>query len=258
MASRRALSLSGVACQGSDLTLPADGSSARLTAESGFGQQGTVGTELPEPLVARPVDNAGRPVVDVSLRFQTEVPTGQLERAEVVTDDSGEAAVRVQLGMTEGTQTFEALVADEGGSGLRTTFDMLALAKSRPPDNEPDDGGGNGEGGGDDGNGDGNGGGNRGTRGDDDRGAGNGPGGGTTMTLEPITARETAAADKAGRTRTRKETRIRGGGTAGITAMAMMPPRRTRRWTSSPRRRLGVQHLALLMTFGSARTTPFL
>jgi hypothetical protein len=117
-------------------------------------------------------------VVDVSLRFQTEVPTGQLERAEVVTDDSGEAAVRVQLGMTEGTQTFEALVADEGGSGLRTTFDMLALAKSRPPDNEPDDGGGNGEGGGDDGNGDGNGGGNRGTGGDDDRGAGNGPGGG--------------------------------------------------------------------------------
>jgi len=60
----------------------------RLTAESGFGQQGTVGTELPEPLVARPVDNAGRPVVDVSLRFQTEVPTAQLERAEVVTDDT--------------------------------------------------------------------------------------------------------------------------------------------------------------------------
>jgi hypothetical protein len=53
-------------------------------------------------------------------------------------------------------------------------------------------------------------------------GQGTDPVAGTTMTLEPITARETAAADKAGRTRTRKETRIRGGGTAGITAMAMM------------------------------------
>lgn len=129
------LTLAAAACQG-ELTLPADGSPFRLSAVSGFGQQGTVGTELPDPLVARVVDLAGRPVRDVSLRFDTEVPGARLEPSEVVTDDSGKATVRVRLGSTEGTQTFEALLADHDVSGLRTTFDLVALAKDRQDDGD--------------------------------------------------------------------------------------------------------------------------
>lgn len=135
-----ALVLAVIACGGGDLTLPADGSSFRLKAVSGGGQQGTVGTELPEPLVVQVTDGAARPVPEASIRFQTEVPEAELERELVPTNDSGYAEVRVQLGTLEGTQTIEALLANEDGSELKTTFALTAVAE--PPDD--------GDGGGDD------------------------------------------------------------------------------------------------------------
>jgi hypothetical protein len=143
-----------LACQGSDLTLPDDGLPARLKPLSGDGQRGTVGTDLPDPLVVQVLDAAGRPARQISLRFASQVPDAQIP-ATAVTNDSGTAEVRVRLGTTEGTQKFEAQVANL--SELRTTFALTAVA-DRPSDNGGG-GGGNGNGGdnGNNGSGDGNG-----------------------------------------------------------------------------------------------------
>jgi hypothetical protein len=166
-----ALSLVVMACQAGDLMLPADGSPSDLRAVSGYDQQGTVGTELPEPLVALVTDAAGRPVRQVSLRFQTEVPGAQLQPALVSTNDSGYAEVRMRLGTTEGTQTVEARLEQGAATGLKTTFVLTAFADQRPDDDEGD-GGGEGDGD-DDGEGDDHGGGNGGKH---DRGKGHGHG----------------------------------------------------------------------------------
>lgn len=126
-------------CQGGNLTLPADGSPGRLRPISGFDQQGRVGTELPQPLVVQVIDAAGRPVPEVALRFQTDVPAARFEPAEVATNDSGYAAAHVRLGTREGTQTFEALLADNTGTELRTTFTLLALPHPSDDDDEEED-----------------------------------------------------------------------------------------------------------------------
>ena len=138
------------ACGGGELTLPADGSPASLRAVSGSGQQATVGTRLPDPLVVRLTDGAARPVpgVAVNFRFQSDVPGAQFEPATVTTNDTGFAFVQVLLGTTPGDQTIEAAVGASTSSALLTTFGVTALA---PP---PGAGRGGGHGGGDNGNGD--------------------------------------------------------------------------------------------------------
>jgi hypothetical protein len=137
-----------MACGGSDLTLPGDGFPSALRAISGYNQEGTVGTELPEPLVARLIDGAGHPLAGVSLefKFRNDVPAARIEPSEVVaTDDSGHASVRVRLGNEPGSQTVEASLAETPGSDLRTSFGLTALEK-KGNDDDGDDGGGRGRG----------------------------------------------------------------------------------------------------------------
>jgi hypothetical protein len=139
-------------CGGGDLTLPADGSPASLRAMSGSGQQGTVGTQLPEPLVVRLTDGAARPVprVAVDFQFQSNVPGAQFVPAAATTDDSGFASVRVLLGTTAGAQTIQAAVGATPSSALLTTFGVTALAPpsggGRPGNPGRGHGGGHGEG----------------------------------------------------------------------------------------------------------------
>jgi hypothetical protein len=118
------------ACGGSDLTLPADGSPANLQAMSGTGQQGTIGTQLPGPLVVRLTDRAARPVpgISVDFRFQGDVAGAQFEPDTVATNDTGFASVRVRLGTTAGPQTIEAVVGGDPSSSLLATFGVTALA----------------------------------------------------------------------------------------------------------------------------------
>lgn len=141
-----ALGLTVVACQDSNLTLPADGSPSTLKAVSGDGQQGTVGALLPEPLVVGVTDGAARPVAQLSLQFQTDVPAAEVDPAIIATNDSGYASVHVRLGTVEGIQTVEALLASDAASGLRTTFSFTAQARKTSDDAGP--GGNDGEGGG--------------------------------------------------------------------------------------------------------------
>jgi hypothetical protein len=130
-----------VACGGSDLMLPADGSPASLRAVSGDGQQGKVGTQLPDPLVVRLTDGAAHPVsgVAIAFRFQTDVPAARVDPTTTTTNDSGFASVRARLGTTTGPQTIEARLADDAASDLLATFGLTALPQH----------GGNGDGGGD-------------------------------------------------------------------------------------------------------------
>lgn len=133
-------------CSGNDLTLPGDGSPSALRAISGYDQEGTVGTELPEPLVARLTDGAARPLVGVPLefRFRDDVPAARIEPSDVVaTDDSGFASVRVRLGSRVGSQMVEASLAGASGSDLSTSFGLTALEKKG---DDGDGGGGGGRG----------------------------------------------------------------------------------------------------------------
>lgn len=118
------------ACGSGDLTLPADGSPASLQAMSGSGQEGTIGTRLPDPLIVRLTDGARRgvPNVPVEFRFQSDVPGAQFEPSVVATDDTGFASVRVVLGTTAGAQTIEAAIGASPSPGLLATFGVTAVA----------------------------------------------------------------------------------------------------------------------------------
>jgi hypothetical protein len=141
-----------IACQGSNLTLPADLSPTSLEAVSGNGQQGQVGSRLPEPLVVRVRDAANQPVPDVELRFESQAPAVEIVPPIATTNDTGVAQVQVWLGSTEGVQTVEASLAPAGN--LKTTFALIAISNSGDGD---DRGGDRGRGGGkDDGGGKGN------------------------------------------------------------------------------------------------------
>jgi hypothetical protein len=137
------LGLAMLACAGGDLNLPNDDTPVELTAVSGDGQEAKVGSRLPEPLVVRVTDAAGRPVAEVPLvfRFQDEVPDAEIDPASVATDSTGRASVRVRLGTTTGPQTIEATIAQDAAPQARATFGVTALEKR---------GHGGGDGGGDD------------------------------------------------------------------------------------------------------------
>jgi hypothetical protein len=150
------LGLALSACGSSNLTLPSDGTPANLLRVSGDGQQASAGEQLPAPLVVRLTDANSDPVagVPVVFRFQSSIPSAQVNPASGTTDSLGLAQVRVRLGSTAGTQEVEARVSQGVNTDLVATFGLTAL-EVQPPD--PGGGGGGGNGGGNDEGGNGNG-----------------------------------------------------------------------------------------------------
>ena len=114
---------------GSDLTIPADGSPARLEAVSGGGQEGTVGSRLSDPLVVRLSDASNHPVsnVAVEFRFQGAATNAVVDPTTRATDTAGVASAEVRLGTTTGPLTVEAQVVQP--TPLRATFDLNALPR---------------------------------------------------------------------------------------------------------------------------------
>jgi hypothetical protein len=96
---------------GGDLTLPADGSPAALTAFAGNGQDGTVGSRLDKRLVVRVTDSESRPVADVAIVFRFDVPGAEIDPTQAATDAQGLASAQASLGDEAGSQTAEAQVA---------------------------------------------------------------------------------------------------------------------------------------------------
>jgi hypothetical protein len=112
-----------------DGTLPDDKAPAMLQAVSGDGQQATVGSRLPEPLVALVTDGAARPVAGVALtfRFRGEFPGAEINPPSAQTDATGLASTQVKLGTATGPYTVEAVVAQ--AADLSTTFGVTAVPR---------------------------------------------------------------------------------------------------------------------------------
>jgi hypothetical protein len=101
-----------------------------LSIAAGDGQHALAGTELPEPLVVVLRDASQRPLVGVSVTWQSESGAGDmLIPAATTTDASGIARARWQLDATTGTHTL--LVMADGGATARAS----AYADARPVTN---------------------------------------------------------------------------------------------------------------------------
>lgn len=106
------LLLALTAC-GADLLLPDDPDAPTralsVRIERGHGQQGPVAEPLPEPLVVRVVDGAGRPVAGAPVTF---TPVGEwagsVEPATALTDADGRASARWVLGTVAGSYEVRA------------------------------------------------------------------------------------------------------------------------------------------------------
>ncbi len=78
----------------------------QITKVSGDGQTGTVGTQLPDPLVVKIVDGVGDPVEGITVDFNVTAGGGHLDNGQqhyaVDTDVNGEARVFLTLGTAAG------------------------------------------------------------------------------------------------------------------------------------------------------------
>jgi hypothetical protein len=100
---------------------------AALTAVSGNGQTGAVGTVLPEPLVVAMRTAEGRGIVGASISFSAAPGSGTLTPASARTDANGQ----VQTTWTLGTQTGELTVM-AGTAGV-PSLTLGATAVTGPP-----------------------------------------------------------------------------------------------------------------------------
>jgi hypothetical protein len=129
----------GPACGGGDLALPEDTSPATVEPVGGNGQTGTVGAELPQPLVVRVTDAQGRPVPGVSVAFEPDPDAdgGRTTPDTAETAADGRATARWVLGDAVGEQRVDVEVV---GAGLAVvSFTATAVEGGGPgPDPDPD------------------------------------------------------------------------------------------------------------------------
>jgi WD40 repeat protein len=118
-----ALSAGSLTC-GGDLAEPPPPQPATLESLGGDGQIGLVGRPLPESLVVRVKDAAGRPFAGAVVSWSG----GALSSTSVTSASNGQAAVQWVLGTTPGAQATTASI-----SGLPSvTFTAMAEAETEP------------------------------------------------------------------------------------------------------------------------------
>jgi adhesin/invasin len=138
LASGRALALAAAllsaACGGGgDLLLPGSGDPATVTLLQGNGQNGRVGDELPQPLVAQVSDAAGRPVVGGTVVFllTDPAPGASLTPDTTTTGADGTATAQVVLGTRPGAQTGEVQALGAQGQAAATApFTLNAVSEN--------------------------------------------------------------------------------------------------------------------------------
>lgn len=113
-------------CSGGDPVDPPAAASIEMV--SGDGQNGTIGTTLPESLVVLVTDANGDPVAGVSVVWAAQ-GGGAVSATSVQTGDDGRAGVRRTLGLTAGEQLTTAAVSGLTGSPVSFT----ATALDGPP-----------------------------------------------------------------------------------------------------------------------------
>ena len=125
--------LAALSCGGDDtLTGPdSSGPPAAMTIVSGNEQSGTVGTELPAPVVVRVTDADGLPVKGQIVNFRVVSGGGSVFAGAALTNDSGEARERWTLGTVAAEiQRLEARAVDPatGAALVFATFQAAAVA----------------------------------------------------------------------------------------------------------------------------------
>ena len=117
-------------CGGSDLALPSSsGAGVALSIVDGNGQTGTVGHELPEPLLVL-VESNGIPIPGHAIAFRSSDPAGgMLDPDTAVTGDDGRAVARWVLGPAAGAYEVEArLVVTDPDPPPLAVFQASAVA----------------------------------------------------------------------------------------------------------------------------------
>lgn len=127
------LTLALTSACGADLTLPSDAVPAALVVISGDEQSGSVGAQLPQPLVVEVRDAAGRPVpgVGIGFRFARSAAGAHLSPGSVTSSARGRASTRVVLPASAGSQVVEAYLTGKGMPPLRATFLLTARTVAR-------------------------------------------------------------------------------------------------------------------------------
>ena len=103
---------------------------ASLSVVSGENQSGTVGSELPAPVVVRVLDSAGAPIAGQIVNFRVTSGGGTVFGGAAITNADGKAQERWTVGTTAGGQTLEARAVDatSGAALLFATFHASAVA----------------------------------------------------------------------------------------------------------------------------------
>jgi hypothetical protein len=116
---------------GSDLSLPSSsGNGVDVSIVGGNGQTGTVGEELPQPLVVS-VEENGTPIRGQQVAFVVagDATAGRLEPDTAVTGDDGRAVARWVLGPKAGSHEVEArLIVSEPEPPPMALFEASAVA----------------------------------------------------------------------------------------------------------------------------------
>jgi hypothetical protein len=122
------LPLAGVACGGSDLTLPLSAVPAEVTIVKGNGQSGAPGTMLQDSIVVEVVDSSGSPLAGLPVEFQPQSSGSAVLPATSITDVNGIAGARWVLGMAPGSQQVIARVVGVESAELEARFTAIAEA----------------------------------------------------------------------------------------------------------------------------------
>jgi adhesin/invasin len=94
------------------------GTAASLVLISGSGQTGDPGTQLPEPLVVRLVDESGNGIPGQAVTWIVATGGGVVDPGTSQTDAEGFASARWTLGPSTGTNTLNAVVSGVGVVGF--------------------------------------------------------------------------------------------------------------------------------------------
>src|SRR6266513_4906046 len=124
------LGMAGLSCGANDTIAPA-APPAAMVIVSGDQQPGTVGTELPAPVVVRVIDAAGLPVKGQIVNFRVVSGNGSVFAGASLTNESGEARERWTLGkIAAEPQRLEARAVDPttGAALVFASFQATAVA----------------------------------------------------------------------------------------------------------------------------------
>lgn len=121
--------LVAVACHQNELIPP--GPPANMEAVSGDGQQGTVGTALPDQVVVKVVDANDRGVPNVAVLFEAAPVSGSATPSQVTTDANGVARTTWTMPTVAAeAKSLEARVANGGVSSPQIVLHATALPGS--------------------------------------------------------------------------------------------------------------------------------